>query len=714
MIKIKGNFKRIIYKSNNFNIVVFKMFSNQDEDIKLLELEDNSKYINVILKDTDIDLTLDYQIDIRIEKRTNSKYKINYFVENKTIIFANQRDSIIKFLSSSLFKGISSKSATKLVDEISDLEFVNNIEKYEEKIKDILGNKKAQIIIEGLNKNNEFNGISKTFIENNLSIALLNIFNINIKNKLKYFLENNIFDIILIDNSIDFLELDKIAKVFLKNYSIDLSNQNLILHQIIKIEQEGSTINEIEMIYSKVVSYRNINIEEFKKYIKDLYEINKIIIHENKKSISSKYIYDKEKFICDFLKNLNNKNNEYQLNKNKLLFGFCDPIQKQTIINCLSRSISIITGGPGTGKTFLIKQIMKNLELLKVKKIELLAPTGKAAIQISKNTNRHAKTFHSFLKWNEKVFEVNKKNPSNVEVIIIDEFSMINIELFYSLLIATPKLKHLILIGDSDQLPAIGSGDLLNDFINSNKFYVSKLEKIYRQSEGSLIATNSKLIRDNKMPIFDNGESILIEYVNEINFENEIINIISKILKQINDLNDFQILIPMYNSYNGIENVNKIVQNFIFNNEKILFTLSNRIYYRNDKVIQLENDNNKNVFNGEIGKIIDVEFNNNDVEKVIIEFDNNKIVEYSPSEFNKDIKLAYAISIHKFQGSECKNVLLILMKNHYIMFSKKLFYTAYTRAREKIKIISSLEIIKENILSNKDSNRIDNINKLLN
>ena len=716
-IKIKGRFRKIIYSNkSNFHVLSFKIFPNQVEQKNNLQISENLNSINVISRTLDLDLTLDYEIELNVEIKNNSKYKISYYLVNKEIFVSNEKESLIRYLSSSLFKGISSKTATKLVDQIG-LDFINDIQKYEEKIINVIGSKKTKIILDGINKNNEFNEIYKIFLDKNFSTSIFNIINNQKTQNIKSFLEKNIFDLINDNLDLNFLDLDQIALYFYKDYSLDISNQYLILFETFRLENEGSTINKIENIFLKVNQYRSISIENFKKYLINLYKEEKIIIHQDKESITSKKIFEKEKFIVDQILKISKQklNSKIDLD-NLIILETLDDVQKNSIISALSNSISIITGGPGTGKTLLIDLIIKNLEKLNIKKIELLAPTGKAADQITKRTNRLAKTIHSFLKWNKTEFEINQKNPSNVEVIIIDEFSMIDINLFYALLIACPKLKQIIIVGDKDQLPPIGPGFLLNDFILSKKIPLTVLEKIYRQNEGSLISKNSFLIKDSKLPIFDEKESILINLNSIDDIEKIVISVFEKYLENNKDLNEFQILIPMYNFSTGIDNINLLIQNYINRNNEALFVSNSKKFYKFDKVIQLENEIDKNVFNGEIGKIIDIHLdkNTNQLSSILIEFSNSKIIEYSQSEFNKNIKLAYAISIHKFQGSECLETLLIFSKEHQSMFSKKLFYTAYTRARKKVILISTIDNIKKCLENDKDSIRTCNILKLFN
>lgn len=707
VVKIKGNFRKIIYSSNNFYVVSFKLFPNQNELKSSLEISNKKNSINVILKENDIDLFLDYEIEVEVVK-TNTKYKINYFLKNKEIIILNEENAIIKFLSSSLFPGISTKTANKIVSKIGT-DFIQNIDKYEKDLLELIGPKRTNVIVEGILNTSEFNELSKIFIKNNLSLSVLDLIKKEIKKDVTTFLKTNVYEIINYNQNIDFIELDKIAKHFSSNYSEDISNEYLILLVILNTENRGSTINEVQKIFNLVNQYKKMEINEFKKYLKNLFDKEQIIIQENNKSmISSNLIYRKEQYITNFVKKLSNQKNNYKFDESKLIFEFADEHQQKAILNSLKNSISIITGSPGTGKTFIANFILKNLKKMNIKNIELLAPTGKSATQLSYSTKKEAKTFHSFLKWNERSFDINENNPSNVEVIIVDEFSMIDINLFYSLLKGTPRLKHLIIFGDSNQLPSIGPGRLLNDFINSKKIVTTELTKIYRQDEGSIISQNLFLIKDGKYPNFNNKESILVD-IDSFNIEDIFIY-----FENEKNVFDFQILSPMYNGEHGINNINRICQNYLNKNKKVLFTIDNQNFYKDDKVIQIENIVIKNVFNGDLGLIKEVEFDDQkDIKKICVLFNDDRMVEYSHSEFKKSIKLAYAISVHKFQGSECSIIISIFSKDHLVMLSRKLFYTAYSRAKKKVIVISTKELIDYSIKNDSSTNRLSNIQNLI-
>lgn len=707
-IKIKGNFKKIIYSKNNFHVVAFKLFPQQNDEREQL-LIGRKNYINVIISNDDVDMTLDYEISVKIKINENSKYRESYFVDSYSVIIPDEKEGLIKYLSSSIFKGISKKTATKLVEELS-LTPLKQFEENKTKIIEIIGNKKAQIIFDSINLNDEINEISKIFLSNNLAPILLERIKIISKFKILDYLNNHVYELLEYETFLFlFPEVDKIAKLFDKEYTVEKSNYFLVLSEIYRIEYQGSTINDVDNIYINANKIRKIEKNDFDNIINKLNIDRQIIVHANGK-ISSMLIFKKEKYICDKLMTFINLDTKFNLNHEKIDYDFADEIQKQAVDLILSKSFSIITGGPGTGKTSLIKIITNNfLNFINIEKITLLAPTGKAATQITFNSSIKARTIHSFLKWNEIFFEINEHKTSDVEVMIIDEFSMINIHLFYALLIACPKLKKLVIIGDVDQLPPIGPGFLLNDFIKSQCFSTIKLEKIYRQNEGSIIAHNALLIRNNQLPNFDNNSCILIN-IDNIKFNKALLNIFEKLLISEKNILDFQILAPMYDGNYGINTINELVQMYLYKEKQPLCNINGKHYYLNDKIIQLENT--EEISNGEIGLIKDAIIENEKIVTIKIDF-NGKFISYSLSDFNKYTKLAYAVSIHKFQGSEVNIIILIIAKEHYNLLTKRIFYTGYTRAKEKNILISNESILQKCLLNDKDSDRETNILLLL-
>lgn len=715
MNKICGKFLRIVYSQpgSNFFVFSFKIDPNQDEQKNQLEISPKSNWITIIdYKGTDVELKVGYEVELEI--KDSPKYGLTYVCKNHQLIYKNSYENAISFLSSKIFNGISQISAKKVINAIG-LDLLENPKKYQNEMEKLIGKKKTKIIIDGITKEDEHQIIYKKFIDNSLSITIFNFLNTWISSdKLKKYLENHCFEMIEQFSEIDFVELNLVAKVFLKNYSEDLMFKYLVLWTIYQLENEGSTIIKIEKIFKKANQFFTLSREKLMEIFRQLYADSKIILHdEDKTVISSTKTYMQEVFIAKKLKQLQKEKPLKEKKIKGLITQNLDLIQIDALKKAIINPLTIITGSPGTGKTLLIDLIMKNLIDLDLGKVELLAPTGKAATQISLKTGLGARTIHSFLKYNKISFDVNEKNPSDAEIIIIDEFSMINVFNFYSILVATPKLKKLILIGDKNQLPSIGAGYLLNDLISSKQFLVSTLNKIYRQSEGSNIIKNALMINENQMPQFNNPETKMFEVHDPNQAYLLTKKYLSQYLKTHQNLVRQQILIPMYAGEAGIDNINLLVQKLVNQKQTLLFKTKTNHFYFNDKVIQLENDTDKNVFNGEIGYIKSVFFNERDeVETIEIKFD-HRLIDYTLTEFNQAIKLAYAISIHKFQGSECDDVLIIFLNEHSRMLTKKLFYTAYTRAIKSVLLISNSDLIKKTVANDADSLRHCNLITLL-
>ena len=357
------------------------------------------------------------------------------------------------------------------------------------------------------------------------------------------------------------------------------------------------------------------------------------------------------------------------------------------------KQLLIITGGPGTGKTTIIKAI---LELYKdinkyghkemIDKIALLAPTGRAAKRMSEATLYPASTIHRFLKWNKEndTFQINEYNKSDVEFVLIDEASMIDTYLFSNLLKGLSVRTKIIIVGDYHQLPSVGPGQVLSDLINSKMLQTVELKELYRQGQDSNILTLAYSIQNDylKKEIFNVEDDLtFIECSSD-----EVIDNIEDIASTYKDLSykDFQILAPMYKTLNGIDNINNRLQNILNkkNINKKEISVGEVTYREGDKVIQLTNMPDDNVYNGDIGIIEKINIKPREIH---INFDGN-IVRYTPSNFNK-FKLAYAISIHKSQGSEFDIVVIPIVNSFKKMLYKKLIYTGVTRSKKKLYII---------------------------
>lgn len=367
-----------------------------------------------------------------------------------------------------------------------------------------------------------------------------------------------------------------------------------------------------------------------------------------------------------------------------------DDIQKEAIKTFFSESIMIINGGPGTGKTTIVKGILEILRQMDPNaKIQLCAPTGLASKRLALLSHNNSKTIHSLLKWDMTTdrFGANVNNPIEADYIIIDEFSMVDTHLFASLLDALPSHCRILLIGDENQLESVGPGKVFEDLIQSNQFPIVHLEKIYRQSEGSGIVELASQIRNNEACTYQDGVTFIEKNTNEI------IPTLVDLAKPLS-LNHLQILAPMYNVNVGIDAINNIMQN-LFNpkaHDKEEYVIGTTLFREQDKVMLLKNLPDEDVYNGDIGRIVHIEKNKKDV-LIQVQF-HGKIVDFTEN-FWDLLKLAYCISIHKSQGSEYPIVIVVVDQNTKRMLNQRLLYTAISRAKKQLILIGQKDLFEQ-------------------
>lgn len=364
--------------------------------------------------------------------------------------------------------------------------------------------------------------------------------------------------------------------------------------------------------------------------------------------------------------------------------------QKDAVKYALSSGVFVLTGGPGTGKTTVVKGIIALLEKLGCK-ILLGAPTGRAAKRLAETTDRTAKTVHRLLEAQGvpgESFEFGRdsENPLEADVIILDEVSMMDINLMRSFLLAVPDGAHIILVGDVDQLPAIGPGLVLKDIIASKVGNSVALNEIFRQDEESSIVISAHQINHGKIPKLDNAKDfVFVEKATSEDVADTIEELVSKILPSMgfSPLYDAQVLSPMHKDICGTIKLNSRLQRVLnpHSPEKREKAYGSVIFREGDKVMQTKNNYEKKVFNGDIGFIAEIE---GDTIKVV--FDNEILATYAKDEI-AEISLAYAMSVHKSQGSEYPVIILPLVKAHYVMLQRNLLYTAVTRAKDYVFLI---------------------------
>lgn len=715
---IKGKIRQTIFKNDNgFFVGTFRVKEAKQENMQ--EFVNKTITITGTILDPNEEETYILTGEYTRHERFGYQYKINNYEKEKP----TDSDAVIEFLSSPLIKGCGEKTARKIVETLG--------EKAIDLIKENVNN--LMLVPDMTNKraNNIYASIIAHSSSDDLIIELKQIgFSIGeatriikcFKEKTGIYLHENLY---YFKKIIDFNKLDYI---YTKNFdsSSDIRKKECILETMKRIsDSNGDIYYYKEEIYSGLKTYFKIilELEEFDNLLTNLFENNFIMVIEDKYYLKDNYNMEHriarnlEKIANLPKRNMENFESSIDMLEKMLNVSY-NSDQKKAIKSALENRVSIISGGPGTGKTTIINAITKLfIEMNKLSPIDvlsniaLLAPTGRASKKLAESTHLPAMTIHRYLKWNKDTndFAINEYNKNNHILIIVDEVSMIDTFLFDSLLKGINTNIQLILVGDTFQLPSVGAGLILNDLVSSNLFSYNPLERIYRQSENSYIAYLAKEIKEHNLS--ENFMDKKDDYNFFLTDNKEITKMIREICKRSIEkglkVDDIQILAPMYKGENGIDNLNLALQELFNPAKKGLkeLYLSDITYREGDKVLQLVNNPDCNVYNGDIGYIVSIEtkFNPRKKEIITIDFDGS-YVEYSKEELYM-IKHAYAITIHKSQGSEFPHVILPISKNYYKMLYNKLIYTGVSRAKKSLVIVGEKNSFLMAINNDYSSNR---------
>lgn len=710
---VKGNFKRYIFKSDTgYSIGLFKVKETSSSEL--------DEFINHTITFTGYfhELNEDDNYCFNGKLIEHEKYGKQFQVESYERILPEEKDSIVEFLSGGLFKGIGEKTAEKIVaylgkdtlnvilENPSNLLLIPSITKKQIDIlnKTLTEYESSYKTILSLNELG-FSTKDSLLIYNKYKVKTLEILNQNIYCVMEDILEINFkkVDIIALKNGFSKDDVRRIQAAIL--YTMDevcnLYGHSYLLEEEIEeytIRALGNRVADSEFLQALKKLELDLKIikKDEKYYLMKMYEAEQNIMKRCGYLMRSSDYIDKklDKSIDEVANFFSCLYNEEQLKA----------IQLSVI-----KKFLIVTGGPGTGKTTIIKAIcelyrkMNKLSHEKLaERIALLAPTGRASKRISESTNLPASTIHRFLKWNKEnnKFGINEYHKSDVDFVIVDEFSMVDTYLFDSLLKGLRYDTKIILVGDYNQLPSVGPGQILKDMIESQCLNVVELKELYRQKENSNIISLAYQINNGYLDtsIFNKNDDLTFIPVPSNNVIPKIIEIAEECKKNKKDI---QVLAPMYKTYNGIDMINVSLQK-VFNqtskNKKEIL-INNVIFRENDKVIQLSNMPDDNVFNGDIGTIYEIK--NGSKKEVYIDFDGN-IVKYTPTNFQK-FKHAYAISIHKSQGSEFDCVIIPVVNGYGKMLYRKLIYTGVTRVKKKLYLIGEVNAL-EHAINNNDTN----------
>lgn len=723
-IYIKGHYQRSIYQnSNGYHIGLFKVKETNSEELTPF-LDKTITFTGYFHELNDMDTYLFFGKMVE-----HPKYGTQFSVTSYERCKPEEKDAIVEFLTSGLFKGIGEKKAKSIVEVLG-----------KDTLSIILEHPDNLILIPGITKKNidtlhnklkEYESSYETVLYlSNLGFSTKDsmlVYNYY-KDRVKEIIHEDIYQL---EYSIYELSFKKIDSIALKNGVLKDSFIRIKAAILYIMEEVSNAYGHSYFFYDEIFGYlprvllTSISESSYQEAMNSLIMDMKVIQKDEKYYL--KDMYEAECLIVKRFRLLAHKEEEEfpnlqeHFSEMEDIFGISyNEVQKQAILESVKKNFLVITGGPGTGKTTIMKGIIelyKDVHKLSYEKladqVALLAPTGRAAKRMSESTLMPASTIHSFLKWQKdsNKFQVNEYHKSKVNLVIIDEASMIDTLLMASLLRGISANCKIIMVGDSYQLPSVGPGQLLHDVISSGKLPVIELTELYRQGKDSNILTLAYDIRNGCVEddVFNQDEDLtFIECQDD-----QVISSLMDVSSTFKDLSykEFQILAPMYKGRYGIDIINNQLQT-IFNPKdasKKEVVVGDVIFREGDKVIELTNMPEENIFNGDIGIISQII--TSPAKKIIVDFDGNEVT-FTAANFNK-FRLAYAISIHKSQGSEFDVVVMPLVQGYRKMLYRKLVYTGITRSKKMLYLIGDKKALKQAVSNTSSDVRRTTIQEFL-
>lgn len=661
------------------------------------------------------------QVVVEGELIYHDKYGEQINVESARIKKPSGKKAIISYLSSGNIESIGKKTAELIYEKFGDksIDVVFNeaekllsiqgigkkkLEKIKESTIEARDSREALLYLQGLNISFKLsNKIYKAYGDNTISIVKTNPYKLSEDiSGIGFVMADNIAMNMQMKNDSKF-RISAAISYILKNDaemsgSCALKKEDLLNKTFDLIKVDKNKINEQinqDLLKSKIQIIK-IGEDEF-VYDRDIYKAEKSCAINLSRLQNEKYIFD------------------VKINED---FDVFSKEQEIAIKEAFNNMLLVITGGPGTGKTTIIKAICNILNENNLK-FNLAAPTGRAAKRMQESTENVAFTIHRLIgiKPESPIPEFNEENTLDCDYVILDEASMIDIKLMDKLLKALSSKTALILVGDHNQLPSVGAGNVLKDILDTDIKAV-KLKKIFRQAKESNIVVNAHKINDGLYPILNQkNKDFFFINSNSKKFQNDLLDLVKNRLPnyyKLDPINDIQILAPSKKSLWGIVNINDLCQKELNKNPNLI-KINNRIFKLGDKVMQVRNnyeleslnpdDFDDGVYNGDIGRIIDIDKN---MESLKVEFYDGNIVSYKKEDV-KDLDLSYAITIHKSQGSEFDCVLIPMMPASFMLLNRNLLYTAITRAKKLVILLGEKKILKQMVRNNNESKRLTNL-----
>lgn len=714
--KLRGQLERVTYRNEENDYVVARMRVDGRSDLVTA--------VGRVVSPTPGEI-----LDMTGEWTTHPKFGAQFKINSYTTAIPASVAGIAKYLGSGLIKGVGPAMAKKIVSKFGE-KTIEVIENSAEKLLEIagIGKQRVEMIEKAWTEQKEIRAVMLFLQSNNVSSGYASKIYKQYGNKSIEVVMENPYRLAYDISGIGFVIADQIAqKIGIDTNSPQRAKAG-ILYVLYKSTEEGHTYLPIDNLLGNTNELLKVDLNILERAVQSLKSEEKIILEDlDTEDGSTKAVFligyhiAEEQIACLLKKIQNSPKRMPNINsgealkflQNNLFISLAER-QKEAVKASIENKALVVTGQPGTGKTTITKAILQIFSCF-TDKILLAAPTGRAAKRLSEATRRNAKTIHRLLEFNavKGRFQKNDHFQLDCDLIIIDESSMIDTLLMYHLLKAIPQFATVIFVGDINQLPSVGAGNVLKDIIDSHALAVIELNEIFRQARRSKIILNAHRINEGKFPFLDSSENSDFHFIEEEDTEKvseQIIQMVKETLPKrlgCDPINDIQVLTPMNKGIVGAHELNNALQQSL-NPHSFEITIETRKFRVADKVMQIKNDYNKDVFNGDIGYISDI---NPEERAATVNIDGREI-HYDYTELD-ELVLAYAVSIHKSQGSEYPVVVIPIVTAHYIMLARNLIYTGITRGKKFVALVGSKKALFLAIKNNRAAKRFTRLKEKL-